>query len=264
LSWLHCTKHTALLRLYFTETRTIVATCGAGCGPSHKEIVLRGAGGGRKTDYRDGCVLDLDASYAIIKDAVEAAGCNASATRSISGPSTCRCTNGCSKSTWCRRPVDPQRQRGVRARCAPCAAPARHDIVAEEFQNPFDFSHIAIRRYKHLGEDIGAKEARRFRDELKAAIQAIAAERRIDSPIYTFLPTLRPPQDRKELDAVARSFMPRSPQRCFAAPAADPDKADDLNTKQLIDQAQHKIAISDFSGARELYEQCRAAPPDDS
>jgi hypothetical protein len=31
-------------------------------------------GYGRKTDYRDGRVLDLDASYAIIKDAVEAAG----------------------------------------------------------------------------------------------------------------------------------------------------------------------------------------------
>jgi hypothetical protein len=31
-------------------------------------------GYGRKTDYRDGRGLDLDASYAIIKDAVEAAG----------------------------------------------------------------------------------------------------------------------------------------------------------------------------------------------
>ena len=31
-------------------------------------------GYGRKTDYRDGRVLDLDASYAIIKDAVEGAG----------------------------------------------------------------------------------------------------------------------------------------------------------------------------------------------
>ena len=31
-------------------------------------------GYGRKTDYRDGRVLDLDASYAIIRDAVEAAG----------------------------------------------------------------------------------------------------------------------------------------------------------------------------------------------
>ena len=31
-------------------------------------------GFGKKTDYTDGRVLDLDASYAIIKEAVEAAG----------------------------------------------------------------------------------------------------------------------------------------------------------------------------------------------
>ena len=31
-------------------------------------------GFGRKTDYTDGRELDLDASYAVIKEAVEAAG----------------------------------------------------------------------------------------------------------------------------------------------------------------------------------------------
>jgi len=35
-------------------------------------FVIQGCG--RKTDYRDGRVLDLDASCAIIRDAVEAAG----------------------------------------------------------------------------------------------------------------------------------------------------------------------------------------------
>ena len=37
-------------------------------------------------------------------------------------------------------------------------------IVAEQqFKNPFDFSHIVIRRYEHLGSDVGRREAARSR-----------------------------------------------------------------------------------------------------
>ena len=93
-------------------------------------------------------------------------------------------------------------------------------IVAEElFQTRFDFSHIAIRRYKHLGDDIGAKEARRFRDDLKTAIAAIVASE-TDSPIYTFLPNLKPPVNLQAEDEAALApfaplptAAPRSPCR---------------------------------------------------
>jgi hypothetical protein len=80
---------------------------------------------------------------------------------------------------------------------------ARIIVAAQKFQNLSDFGHIAIRRCKHLGEDIGAKEARRFREGLKSAIQAIVAETRIDSPIYTFLSTLCPPVDQNAADEEA-------------------------------------------------------------
>ena len=43
-------------------------------------------GFGKKTDFTDGRVLDLDASYAIIKEAVEAAGLPGACPNSISLP----------------------------------------------------------------------------------------------------------------------------------------------------------------------------------
>jgi hypothetical protein len=236
-------------------------------------------GYGRKTDYRDGRVLDLDASYAIIKDAVEAAGLECIRADEIQHSGTIDLPmyqwllNAdlvvADLSTYNSNAVF---ELGVRYALRPRAT----IIVAEEqFQNPFDFSHIAIRRYKHLGDDIGAKEARRFRDELKAAIQDIASERRIDSPIYTFLPTLRPPMDQKAQDEEA--LAPFAPVPTPAAAESLPPlstlltrdggadtEAVDLNTKQLLEQAQKKINDSDFASARALLEEARKRRPTDS
>jgi len=236
-------------------------------------------GYGRKTDYRDGRVLDLDASYAIIKDAVEAAGLDCIRADEIQHAGTIdlpmyeRLLNAdlvvADLSTY---NVNAVFELGVRYALRPHAT----IIVAEDqFQNPFDFSHIVIRRYKHLGDDIGAKEARRFRDELKAAIQTIAAERRTDSPIYTFLPTLRPPVDQKASDdEVLAPFAPvPTPAAAEALPPlstlltrdGDADtEAVDLNTKQLLEQAQKRINDSDFASARTLLEEARKRRPTDS
>jgi hypothetical protein len=117
-------------------------------------------GYGRKTDYRDGRVLDLDASYAIIKDAVEAAGLQCIRADEIQHSGTIDLP----MYEWLLNAdlvvadlstynVNAVFELGVRYALRPRAT----IIVAEEqFQNPFDFSHIAIRRYKHLGEYIGA------------------------------------------------------------------------------------------------------------
>jgi hypothetical protein len=227
-------------------------------------------GYGRKTDYRDGRVLDLDASYAIIKDAVEGAGLECLRADEIqhSGSIDLPMYEWLLKadlvvadlSTY---NVNAVFELGVRYALRPHAT----IIVAEEqFQNPFDFSHLVIRRYKHLGDDIGAREARRFCGELKEAIAAIVADAKVDSPIYTFLPHLLPPQDPKEQDAAALApFMPPPTEAApVATSPANAGSADDLNTKQLIDQAQHKIATSDFAGARRLFEQAAQRRPTDS
>ena len=143
-------------------------------------------GYGRKTDYRDGRVLDLDASYAIIKDAVEAAGLECIRADEIQHSGTIDLP----MYQWLLNAdlviadlstynVNPVFELGVRYALRPHST----IVVAEEnFQNPFDVSHIAIMRYKHLGDDIGQREAARFTAVLKAEIAVKMAENRTDSP----------------------------------------------------------------------------------
>ena len=220
-------------------------------------------GFGKKTDYTDGRVLDLDASYAIVKEAVEAAGLKCIRADEIphSGTIDVPMYEMLMKadlvvadlSTY---NVNATFELGVRYGLRPHAT----IIVAEEnFRNPFDVTHIVIRRYKHLGEDIGAKEARRFRDDLKQAILDILAQAKTDSPVYTFLPGLQPPMLAAASAPVQKSI----------ASAAGPPAADESPTaKALLDLALAKInppegQPSDFAGARMLLEEVRKQRPND-
>jgi hypothetical protein len=220
-------------------------------------------GFGKKTDYTDGRVLDLDASYAIIKEAVEAAGLKCVRADEIphSGTIDVPMYEMLMKSDLVVADlstynVNAAFELGVRYGLRPSAT----IIVAEEnFKNPFDVTHIAIRRYKHLGEDIGAKEARRFRDDLKQAILDILAQAKTDSPVYTFLPGLQPPMLAATSAPVQKSI----------ASAAGPAAADESPTaKALLDLALAKInppegQPSDFAGARVLLEEVRKQRPND-
>lgn len=233
-------------------------------------------GFGKKTDYTDGRVLDLDASYAIIKEGVEAAGLQ------------CIRADEIQHSTVIDVPmyemllradvvvadlstynVNAAYELGVRYALRPHTT----IVVAEEgFKNPFDVGHIAIRRYKHLGEDIGAKEAVRFKNELKTAIAEILAANRADSPVYTFLPQLRPPQMAPApAAALAPASAPPSPPQArgglFSISTASPPgiAADQAaappepvaTPKAMLDEALARInpppgQASDFDGARAL------------
>jgi hypothetical protein len=155
-------------------------------------------GFGRKTDYRDGRVLDLDASYAIIKDAVEAAGLECIRADEIEHSGTIDLPLYeqllgadlviVDLSTY---NVNAVFELGVRYALRPHAT----IVVAEEqFQHPFDVSHIAIMRYKHLGDDIGRREAARFTAQLKAEVAVKMADDTTDSPIYMLMPDLQPPR----------------------------------------------------------------------
>lgn len=59
--------------------------------------------------------------------------------------------------------------------------------------SPFDINHTLIEMYEHLGPDIGVSEAQRFKTILKNKIKKILTTRNTDSPVYTFLPKLKPP-----------------------------------------------------------------------
>ena len=218
-------------------------------------------GFGKKTDYTDGRVLDLNASYEIIKEAVEAAGL------------TCIRADEIPHSGTIDEPmyemllhadlviadlstynVNAAFELGVRYGLRPRAT----IIVAEEnLKNPFDVSHIVIRRYKHLGEEVGYKEAKRFRDDLKQAIQAILSAPRTDSPVYTFLPGLEPPR-RGATGPVGVTTALRGEAQGAESPTA----------KSLLESALAKInppegQQSDFTGARTLLQEVRKQRPND-
>ncbi len=67
-------------------------------------------------------------------------------------------------------------------------------VIAEsKFNNPFDINHIVIRRYIHLGPDIGFSEVGRMQQELTQLMKAIQQSDAPDSPVYSLLSTLEPP-----------------------------------------------------------------------
>lgn len=67
-------------------------------------------------------------------------------------------------------------------------------ISEKELKRPFDVDHTVIDSYEHLGTDIGVTEARRFKRELRRKLKRILSLANVDSPVYTFLPSIQPPK----------------------------------------------------------------------
>jgi Tetratricopeptide Repeats-Sensor len=178
-------------------------------------------GFGKKTDFETGRVLDLDQSYQnLIKPAVEAVGLQCIRADEVqhSGvidrPMYDLLLNAdvvvADISTSNRNAIY---ELGIRHACRPYTTV----IVAEEqmMKSPFfDLNHIVIRKYKHLGEDIGVSEAKRFTGELTTAIKSILAKAQPDpdSPLYTFMTDLTPPSLSKAAkQAIATAAQANAP-----------------------------------------------------
>ncbi|MEP0265248.1 tetratricopeptide repeat-containing protein [Dokdonia sp.] len=92
-------------------------------------------------------------------------------------------------------------------------------LIAEEgTEFPFDLNHNYIHKYEHLGKDIGVDESRRFKLHLTETVERLLKKPEIDSPIYTYLPTLESPsftdqeikdikEEIKEEDTSVSDFM---------------------------------------------------------
>ena len=142
----------------------------------------------RRPTWPRGRALNLDASYEVIKEAVEAAGLRCIRADEIVHSGT---IDGPMYDALFRADLvvadlstsnlNAAHELGVRYGMRPRAT----IIVAEQqFKNPFDFSHIVIRRYEHLGGDVGRREAARFKAELMAAIKQIVDNDAVDSPVH--------------------------------------------------------------------------------
>jgi tetratricopeptide (TPR) repeat protein len=228
-------------------------------------------GFGKKTDYATGRVLDLDASYAVIKEAVEAADLQCIRADEIVHSGTIDVP----MYTWLLRAdvviadlstsnVNAAYELGVRYALRP-----RTTIILAEsgFKSPFDVNHVVIRPYKHLGDDVGAQEAKRLKSELSAALKELLAGGAVDSPVYTYL-ALRPPVEGDGHPAVVAAAVaaaaPAAPAPSAPAPTGAPVVADDDgNTRQLLERARAATDASDFDTARVLFQLIREQRPSD-
>lgn len=215
-------------------------------------------GFGKKTDFETGRVLDLNQSYQnLIKPAVEAAGLKCIRADEIahSGLIDVPMYDLLLKADVVVADLSTSNRNaiyelGVRHALRPYTTV----IVAEEelLKSPFfDLNHIVIRKYKHLGEDIGVSEAKRFTGELTSALKEIMARKaklRWDSPVYQFIERLTPPSIAKELKSAAIAAVgPKS-----VAPENSTPAHSELIAR--VDEAQRK---NDWLKARMLLEEIR-------
>ncbi len=221
-------------------------------------------GFGEKIDFRTGRKLDLDASYDVIKEAVENAGLKCvradeiQHSQIIDKPMYESILNAdlviADLST---SNVNAAYELGVRhALCRRSTI-----IVAEkQWDFPFDINHSAIRTYEHLGSDIGRQEAKRFSAELTEAIKAILDDKdAVDSPLYTFIPQLTSPGFREPDTSKVAGIMTRAIEPAESYPPADESKS----FKESTDQARTAMKKGDVVAAKVLYKAAHDIRPND-
>ena len=213
-------------------------------------------GFGEKTDYQTGRLLDLNKSYKnIIKPAVEAAGLKCVRADEIlhSGVIDVPMYEQLLKADVVVADLSTSNSNaiyelGVRHALRPYTTIT---IAEKELKYPFDVNHIAIRSYEHLGKDIGYDEAKRMQVELQDAIQSILVEPRADSPVYTFIRDLTPPEIRRAAESMARGAIAIETQ----SPAPPSTNTDRLGF--LVEQATEAKKDEDWVTARAMFASAR-------
>ena len=216
-------------------------------------------GFGEKVDLASGRVLNLDASYEVIKEAVESAGLRCVRADEIIHSGTIDKP----MYEWLLRAdlviadlstsnLNAVYELGVRYGLRPHTT----IIVAEsQFKNPFDVNHQITRFYEHMGTDIGRREAARFSKALADDIRKLMAEPATDSPVYGFL-RLQPPAEPAEPAPAPRAV----PMARAAAGGAGEGEA---SAKELLARARAHLAEEQFADAKGLLIALRVLRPRD-
>ncbi len=82
-------------------------------------------------------------------------------------------------------------------------------ISEDKLTYPFDLNHILITSYQHLGDAIDYEEVERFRATLGKLIDSVIDKKEADSPVYTYLNSLVPPQIKEELEKAIEEMPTR-------------------------------------------------------
>lgn len=221
-------------------------------------------GFGEKVDFESGRKLNLDASYKnLIKPAIEEAGLECIRADEIahSGVIDVPMYRHLLLADLVVADVSTANSNafyelGVRH----ALRPSTTIIISEDkFRFPFDIGHIVVRTYKHLGEDIGVSEAKRFTAALKQAVVDILEKDppEDDSPVYTFLRGLRRLKLPDDLDATAAAAAASVVQASGSSIADQTHGA----LMQQIDDAQK---VGEFEKAKALLAAVHAMRPKDA
>jgi hypothetical protein len=226
---------------------------------ANKKTCLVIQGFGKRNDFQQGKIFDLDASYEVIKEAVEDVGlmCYRSDELGAQGIIDQKMYDALLDTDVVIADLSTLNanalyELGVRFALRPYAT----IVVAEQGINfPFDVNHIYIHTYYHLGEDVGRRDAREFQKRLKPLVQKAAADPELDSPVYRFLPTLRPPFD------TADDTHNRTPFSEIESPLA-PEQSQPISL--LLEQARLALDSADFEAAKTALQAALNMRPNDN
>jgi len=167
-------------------------------------------GFGKKTDFESGQTFDLDATYeAIIAPAMITAGVRGIRADEIihNGTIDVHMYNMLLRADLVIADISTGNVNAIYELGVRHALRPHSTIVMKESSGRlyFDLNHTSTFQYEHLGKDIGHKEALRAQNALAKIIGNSLSARAVDSPVYTFLPTLRQPMlsDEEFKEAVA-------------------------------------------------------------
>ncbi|MES3025450.1 MAG: tetratricopeptide repeat-containing protein [Pseudomonadota bacterium] len=156
-------------------------------------------GFGKKTDFESGRTLDLDAAYeAIIHPAASAQGFRCIRADEIihSGSIDTEMYDMLLRADLVIADISTGNVNAVYELGVRHALRPNSTIIMKEADGRlyFDLNHVATFHYKHLGSDIGAREAERATAALGTLIAQVMLANKPDSPVYTYLPALQQPR----------------------------------------------------------------------
>jgi hypothetical protein len=211
-------------------------------------------GFGKKTDLATGRELDLDKSYnSIIKPAVLAAGYQCIRADEVQDSGMIdvpmyKLLYEAELVVADLSTTNPNAifELGVRHALKPRAT----IIIAEsKFTIPFDATHIAVRRYEHLGSSIDYDEAIRMQGVLKGLIAALPGNADPDSPVYTILHDLRAPT----MATAASAAFAAARAAVVGGGVAEPQAEPAVETyASKLQTAQDALDDGDFGFAKKL------------
>ncbi len=131
-------------------------------------------------------------------------------------------------------------------------------VMAESnFKFPFDFSHLAILKYEHLGKTIGYEEVVARKRELTQRLVELVARQETDSPVFLFLPSL---VEKKTSPEPIRATVAPAPE---GAPDVSRAPTDEKSFGELTDNFKAAKSASDWPNTISALERMRAMQPQD-